>query len=131
MSRLALGLRSRKRHVGSEQRVESRRIADALGSEVPARRRGQRHGEFRHANARDLVAVRVDPRHEEGKRGEVSRVHASGPFDRAGIADTWNRGEADRLQRHQRLVAQRRMTAVRRTRVRRRPTDAPREAVLA
>ena len=69
--------------------------------------------------------------HEEGKRREVSSVQASRAFDGAGIADAWYRREADRLQWHQRLIAQRGMAAVREDACPTRPIGAPREAALA
>ena len=56
------------------QRDDRGRVADALGAEVPAGRRGQRDRHLRDADARELVAVVVDLRHEKRER-------RSGGFD--------------------------------------------------
>ena len=72
-ARFPLGSRPRERHIRAQQRDDRRRIADALGAEVPAGRRRQRHRHFGHANAGQLVAVGIDLRDEEGQRGELSR----------------------------------------------------------
>ena len=112
----ALSSRSRERYVRAEQLHNVAGIPDALAAEVPSRRRGERHRDFRIVNAGDVVAVRIDLRNEVRQRHYLPAVPARRPDDAARIGDAGQRRELHVLNANERCVVDARIAARRRRR---------------